>query len=460
MSLRLRIVLSLAALAAAATSVASGTAYWSTKTQLYDTLDASLDEVAELVKRTGDRPMPRVSNTGTVSNTTAPYSLPSYRDIERETRHLVYATQLLDREGNVIPRTIPDYDGDRTLPVDATDRAVATNGGSSRRDVDTDGQELRLLTVALRNGGAVQIARDLSETTNVLDSLRTRYVALALAVSAAAAALGLWIAQRVTRPLVQLTGAVEQVTRTRQFDHAVAGEGRDETGRLAAAFNQMLGALARSRDQQQQLVQDAGHELRTPLTSLRTNVSILRKHERLSPDQMARTVDDISSELVELSTLVNEIVELATDRRDDEPVQLVDLRSIVERCAERIQRRKTREVRVVADGSLVNGRVNALERAIGNLIDNAAKFDPTAAPIDVEVRDGRISVRDHGPGIAPDDLPHVFERFYRSVAARSTTGSGLGLAIVSDIVTNHGGRVDVANAPGGGAVFTIELPTA
>ncbi len=454
MSLRLRIVVSLAALAAAATSAACGVAYLSTRSSLFDEIDSSLDDVQQVISRAGDRPTFRPGDLSPGG-----VALPTYREIERQTRGLVYATQLLDNTGTVVTRSAID-DGARTLPVDDTDRRIAAQGGTARRDVSTGGQDLRILTTSLRGGGAVQIARDLDETNNVLASLRARYIALALAVSAAAAALGFWIAGRVTRPLVQLTGAVESVTRTGNFDHAVGGEGKDETGRLAAAFNKMLGALARSREQQQQLVQDAGHELRTPLTSLRTNVSLLRRHDRLSPDQMARTVDDISSELVELSTLVNEIVELATDRRDDEPVQAVELRTIVDRCAERLQRRKGRTVVAVCDGTVVNGRVGALERAIGNLIDNAAKFDTGDAPIEVDVRNGRVTVRDHGPGIAPDDLGHVFERFYRSAAARSTPGSGLGLAIVRDIVTGHGGTVTAANAPDGGALFTITLPTA
>lgn len=454
MSLRLRIVLSLAALAAAATSLACAMAYLSTRASLYDEIDASLDDVQRIITRPLERPF---SPPGSTLLNGVP--VPSFRDIQRQTRGLVYATQYLDASGAIVSSGSND-DPTRALPVDQDDLEVVARGGTVRRDVNVDGHDLRILTVPLQGGGAAQIARDLAETNRVLDNLRIRYIGLAVAVSTAAAAAGLWIAQRATRPLVRLTSAVESVTRTGQLDHAVAGEGKDETGRLALAFNQMLGALARSREQQQQLVQDAGHELRTPLTSLRTNVSLLRKHDRLSPDQMARTIDDISSELVELSTLVNEIVELATDRRDDEPPQLVDLRSIVERCAERVQRRRNCQVLVVSDGSVVNCRVNALERAIGNVIDNAAKFDGSGQPIEVDVRNGRVVVRDHGPGVAPDDLDRVFERFYRSVEARATPGSGLGLAIVRDVVGGHGGTVTVANAPDGGAVFTITLPPA
>ncbi len=458
MSLRLRIVLSLAALAAAATSIACGTAYFSTRSRLYEEVDRSITEVQRAVVRLYDRPLnrPGDNNSGIGPGNSGTFSPPSLREIENRTRQLVYATQFIDQSGTIVATPASELTS-RPLPVDSDDRKIAAEGGSILRDVSTDQVDLRILTVAIPGRGAVQIARDLSETHNVLDALRTRYVTLALVVSGIAAALGFWIAQRVTRPLLQLTAAVERVSITGQLDHAVDGEGKDETGRLAAAFNGMLGALARSREQQQQLVQDAGHELRTPLTSIRTNVSVLRKHDRLSPEQMARTVDDLSSELIELSTLVNEIIELATDARDDEPMQLTDLRSIVERSAERAERRAGRTVSIVADGSVVNVRVNAVERAVGNLIDNAAKFDDSGRPIDVTVRNGSIAVRDHGPGIAAEDLEHVFDRFYRAAAARSKNGSGLGLAIVRDIVTAHGGSVKVVNAEDGGAVFTIEL---
>ena len=460
MGLRLRIVLSLAVLAAASTTLACATAYWTTESRLYQEVDRAIDDVKNLLVR-NERPNIRPGNNGGNDNPSSLFGAAGtlYREFESRSRQLVYATQFLDSSGNVVVSPLSEF-STRTLPVDAKDKQIATDGGSLRRDVATDSRDLRVLTTSLPGRGAVQIARDLTETHTVLDSLRIRYFALAVSVSAVAAAIGLWIALRVTRPLVQLTTAVELVSSTGQFGHEVAGEGKDETGRLAAAFNRMLGALDQSREQQQQLVQDAGHELRTPLTSIRTNVSVLKKHDRLTPEQMARTVDDIQSELVELTTLVNEIVELATNARDDEVPQVVDLRSIIERSAERAERRTGRGVTVVADGSMVNGRVNALERAIGNLVDNAAKFDDSGRPIEITVRNGRVAVRDHGPGIADYDIAHVFDRFYRAPAARSKNGSGLGLAIVRDSVIAHGGPVSAANAPDGGALVTIELPTA
>jgi two-component system sensor histidine kinase MprB len=274
-----------------------------------------------------------------------------------------------------------------------------------------------------------------------------------------AAALAGWlIGRQVTRRLVRLTEAADDVAVTGRLDVEVPVSGSDETGRLGKAFNGMLGALARSRDQQQQLVQDAGHELRTPLTSLRTNVAVLRRMEDLAPEARQQLVDDLDSETKELTALVNELVELATDRRDDEPAQECGLGALCEQAATRVRRRTGREVTVDSDGTVVSCRPSALDRAIVNLIDNAAKFSPTGA-IEVDVRAGRLAVSDRGPGIPEDDLAHIFDRFYRSVASRSLPGSGLGLAIVRDIVESHGGSVFAEPRDGGGTTVGFILPT-
>ena len=223
----------------------------------------------------------------------------------------------------------------------------------------------------------------------------------------------------------------------------------------------MLDALQRSKQEQQQLVQDAGHELRTPLTSLRTNVSVLRRrNDSLSAEQREQVLADLDSETRELTDLVNELVELATDRRDDEPVQPVRLADVAERAAARARRRFGRDVTVNGDESLLDGRPMALERALQNLVDNACKFSDDG-PVEVTVADGTVTVRDHGPGLVDADIPHLFDRFYRSVEMRSKPGSGLGLSIVRSIVEGHGGGVFARNADGGGAAigFVLPLPT-
>jgi two-component system sensor histidine kinase MprB len=303
----------------------------------------------------------------------------------------------------------------------------------------------------------VQIARSSRETERALSVIRRRTLQSVALVIIGAALLGWLIGRQVTRRLVRITQAADDVASTGRLDVEVPVSGADETGRLGSAFNRMLGALARSRDQQHQLVQDASHELRTPLTSLRTNVAVLGRMESLAPEARKQLLDDLDSETKELTALVNELVELATDRRDDEPAQDCDLESLCEQAAARVRRRTGRDITVVGDGSVVSCRPSALDRAVVNIIDNAAKFSD-AGVIDVVVVQGRVAVSDRGAGIPSEDLPHIFDRFYRSVVSRSQPGSGLGLAIVRDIVESHGGTVFAEAREGGGTTVGFTLP--
>jgi two-component system sensor histidine kinase MprB len=207
----------------------------------------------------------------------------------------------------------------------------------------------------------------------------------------------------------------------------------------------MLDALHRSKREQQQLVQDAGHELRTPLTSLRTNVSVLRRRfDNLQPEAREQLLNDLDSETRELTDLVNELVELATESRDDEVTQTVALADIAEKVVGRARRRFTGTIELAVDDSLVEGRPQAIERAMQNLVGNACKFAPDGT-IEVSVSAGVFAVRDHGPGLLADDIPHLFDRFYRSVSMRSKPGSGLGLSIVKSMADVHGGTVFAGN---------------
>jgi two-component system sensor histidine kinase MprB len=296
----------------------------------------------------------------------------------------------------------------------------------------------------------------------VLNALRLWIGVVIVVVSGIGALAGWLIARKATKPLVQLTDAAEEVASSGRLDVDVPPAGNDEPGRLARAFATMLAALGQSRDQQQQLVQDAGHELRTPLTSLRTNVETLRRYENLPEPTRQAILSDLEIETRELGTLVDELVQLATDTYDDEPEQIVALDHVVDRVAERVRRRtgRTVTVTVATTPCSVVGKPRDLARAIGNLVDNAAKFSEAPTPVEVTVDRSTVVVRDHGPGIPEADLPHVFTRFYRSPEARSKPGSGLGLSIVDQTARAHEGSVTVANAPDGGAVFTFALPEA
>lgn len=347
------------------------------------------------------------------------------------------------------------------LDVTAYDLAVARGEAPSGqlRTVAAQEDGYRVMTMRVDGVGGLQVARSLEESESLLGLLRIRLALLALVATAGAVLTGWFVARHISRPVVGLAAVAEDIAASGRLDREIpVVPGRDETARLSRAFATMVDALRRSRDQQQQLVQDAGHELRTPLTSARTNIHTLRRHPDLPPEQREQILGDVDMELRELTALSNELVALAMDAGDDEPEQHVDLAEIASRAVERARRRSQRPFVTAFTPSPVVGRPRQLRRAVDNLLDNANKFSPPDAPIEVTVADGRLQVRDHGPGIPPGDLPHVFDRFYRSTASRSLPGSGLGLAIVQATMDAHGGRATAANHPEGGAVLTLELP--
>jgi len=348
------------------------------------------------------------------------------------------------------------------LPVSDVARTLASAGAPGRA-VTTEvvvGRDTYRERITALGGdrGALQVAVDIDETQRVLHGMANQIAGLSLGVLLAAAAAGWLLAWRITRRLVRLTGIAEEVSLDGRIDHEVPVEGRDEVARLSASFNTMLGRLAASRETQDRLVQDAAHELRTPLTSLRTNATVLRRIGELSPDARDQLIADVQGETRELSNLVDELVELALSGRSDEVEEPVELAAVARHAAERVQRRTGREVRIDADGSVVRGRRQGLERAVGNLLENAAKFDGEGnEALEVRVDGGRVTVLDRGPGIDAADAERVFDRFYRADTARGLPGSGLGLAIVRDVALAHGGTVFTQPRPGGGAAvgFTV-----
>jgi two-component system sensor histidine kinase MprB len=236
-------------------------------------------------------------------------------------------------------------------------------------------------------------------------------------------------------------------------------ERTDEIGRLAVSFRSMLDALEASRQQQHRLIHDAGHEMRTPLTSMRANVALLERAVDLPADERAEVLAAIGSELVELSSLFDEMIELATDQRDDELASApLDLDHVVRNVAATWHRRSDRPITVESSSSMVMGDSAMLERALTNLVNNADKFSPPGTPIEIVASEGSVSVRDSGPGIPLEERPRIFDRFYRTEATRSMPGSGLGLSIVAQVVERHGGEVWVSDSPSGGADIGFRLP--
>jgi two-component system sensor histidine kinase MprB len=449
MTLRGKIAIAMALLTAVTAIIVATTTYVVTDQRVRVEVDQYLDTYAQRFQDPDGRQAAVMC-----SGETNRRQLPSVRRGGDDGSVDGVAFQCLDRSGDSVALI-----GVNELPINARDRVIAAAGrGTQTRTVASDGTTWRVKTVGIAQGGAVQIARDYGETNRVLSSLKIWLFFVVIAASAVSALVGWLIARRSTKPLVQLTNAAEAVATTGRLDVEVPPAGKDEPGRLARSFATMLAALGQSRDQQQQLVQDAGHELRTPLTSLRTNVETLQRYPDLPVETRDSILLDLQSETRELGSLVDELVQLATDTWDDEPEEQVSLDQIVERVAERARRRTGRDVVVVSEPATMFGRPRELTRAIGNLVDNATKFSEGPSPVEVAVRPGVVEVRDHGSGVAEGDQAQIFNRFYRSADARSKPGSGLGLAIVDQIVRSHEGRVSVRNAPDGGAIFTIEFP--
>jgi two-component system sensor histidine kinase MprB len=360
--------------------------------------------------------------------------------------------------------------GRDAIPVTSADTAVAHGAPAVLHTVNADGKHLRVYTEQLRAGngqllGAVAVARPLSDVTDPLTTLAWVLLAVAGIGVVGAGAAGTVIARAGLRPVDRLTGTVEHIARTEDLSVRIPVEGSDEIARLSESFNAMTAALASSRERQQQLIADAGHELRTPLTSLRTNIELLERSEAtgraLPPEDRRALLASVKAQMTELAVLIGDLQELSRPAAAAPTLRVVALHDVTETALARARLRGP-DLKILAgvDPWFVRGEGAALERAIVNLMDNAVKFSPSGGVIEVRLSGGQLTVRDHGPGIPADELPHVFERFWRSPSARSLPGSGLGLSIVARTVQQSGGEVSLAPAQGGGTLATIRLPGA
>ena len=349
---------------------------------------------------------------------------------------------------------------EEALPVDARTREIAASGsGEQLTDRTVDGTHLRVLTRAFPERGAIQLARPLDEVDRQLE----RVLLVLLVVGALGVALGAALAALVARtalaPISRFTRRTEELTGDPDPSHRIDATGSDELGRLARSFNSTLDSLERSVEAQRQLVADASHELRTPIASLRANIQTLERAGELPPAEQARLRADIIQELDELTSLVADIVELARGAGRAEPVDDVRVDEILASVLERTRARSANGtiLRARSEPTVVRGDPERIQRAISNLVDNAVKWSPAGGVVEIDLSGGELTVRDHGPGFAEEDLPHVFERFYRAGSARRLPGSGLGLAIVRQAADAHGGAVSASNAPGGGAEVRVSF---
>jgi two-component system, OmpR family, sensor histidine kinase MprB len=364
--------------------------------------------------------------------------------------------QLVRSDGSVLapPRQ------DLRIPVDDDVLAVAGQQGAVAfwRNVDVDGTHLRVFTFSYGPDAAIQVARPLTEVDESLRRIGLVLLLIAAGGIVIAAGLGLVVARAALSPVRDLTETIERVSETQDLTERIDVSGNDELSRLAISFNTMLGALEESTRAQRQLVADASHELRTPLTSVRTNIEVLAGDRMLAPEDRARLLTDVVEQLGEMTTLISELIELARAEQIAAEPEDVRLDLLVADAVERARRNRPEVVYTVdLEPATVPGVPATLERAVVNLLDNAAKWSPAGAEVEVAVRDGRLIVRDHGPGIADEDLPYVFDRFYRARAARGLPGSGLGLAIVRQVAESHGGGVVAERAEGGGTRMVLTL---
>ena len=439
MSIRRRIALVSAAAVAIAVVLISVVTFVGARRQVLSPIDDSLLARADVVER-----------------------------LRPEALFAVFGIERIDaRRERIVPGGVGDFDASYYQVIFANGPVVNAgevdlilpepSGGDLNRDEPTlrsewvDDVHLRIVTVMRNDGDVVlQIGRPLTEADTALARLAVVLMVGGVVGIALAGGLGLVVAKQAVKPIDELTVAVGNIAETQAFSDRVEVVGDDEVAELSREFNLLLDELETSQLEQARLVRDAGHELRTPLTALRTNLEVLRRHE-VEPAERAEILSAANTEVEELALLVAEVVDLATDRYEEEPVSSIALGDVAETVIARLNSRKGRAVELTSDGSIVLGKTHALERALSNIVGNADKFTPTDGAISVAVSGGGVTVSDDGPGFASQDLPHVFERFYRSDAARSTPGSGLGLSIVKQIIDDHGGEVFARNTVDGGA---------
>jgi two-component system, OmpR family, sensor histidine kinase MprB len=357
------------------------------------------------------------------------------------------------------------------IPPSARERRIAASGrGSALEDRTVKGTHLRVYTIgtpgvagggAAGRGaaarGAVMIARPLGEVDRELDRIVLILLIVGLAGIAIAALLGALVARTALAPIARFTRRTEALAGELDLSERLQVSGGEELERLALSFNKTLAALQRSLAAQRQLIADASHELRTPIASLRANIQILQDAERLPASEQVRLRADIVEELDELTSLVGDVVELARGSRSSGEREDVRLDELVAQAVERTRRRGGLQFELDLSPTVIRGEAERISRAVSNLLENARKWSPSDGVVEVALREGVLTVRDHGPGFAPADLARVFERFYRSESARKRPGSGLGLAIVRQAAEAHGGYARASNAAGGGALLEVSF---
>lgn len=468
MTLRIQIAIALGGLAAVAAVSAALFSYASVDQQLRAETDTFLDDRSSLVL---SFIATRAELANGISEVPEASDVADPNPVESVTRYDV-AIQLLRRDGTVVVST-----AGVVLPVSQAefDQALqSADAISSQLQIDDRTYDTRLVGFDAPNGqrAVVQIGRDITGQIDTLEQLRFRLILLVSAVVAAGAVAGYFLANKLVRPLDKLRSATRAVADTKDFSEAISVEGSGEIADVADDFNLMLAKLDESLLQQRRLVQDASHELRAPLSTLRANVE-LSQRMAVRGQTHGQDVDASDSEYIallgtalgeadELSRLVDELVNLASFPFDESPIELLDLGEVTTSTVEefRLRHPDRRTALRVHDNEPIKGKRAHLERAVTNVLANAAKFSAADTAVEISVKGNRVIVNDRGPGILEADLDRVFDKFYRSPTVQTIEGSGLGLAFVAEVVQAHGGTVQAMNRDGGGATITLDIPPA
>ncbi|MFW5420671.1 HAMP domain-containing histidine kinase [Nocardiopsis sp. CNT-189] len=445
--LRVRLAAATAGAVAAAVVAGAVVGYLIVRDQLYDSLDLSLRREATRVER-------QIGEADWIGSAECLYlTAPS-------------CVQIIGADGGVDPRPGPDTPW---IPQ----RAFAAARGESGPFYTESGIgeiPIRGYVAPLDGGGAVQVSVRADQVERSVADVGIRLAAAGAGGVALAGLLGYAVARTGLRPVERLTRTAETIAATRDPRHRIGLPGRDELSRLAQSFDTMLAELEASAEAQRRLVADASHELRTPLTGLRANIDLLARD--LPPERRARLVRTLRGQTASMTGLVNDLIELARGESPDRPAEAVRLDELVRHCAgEQRRNRPGAEFDLGLEPAVVEAVPERLARAVTNLLDNAAKFGSGAGPIEVRLRGpapegpdapagAELTVRDRGPGIPDEDLPHVFDRFYRSPSARSLPGSGLGLAIVAQVAEACGASVRAERPEGGGTLVRLSFPAA
>ena len=365
--------------------------------------------------------------------------------------------QLITPDGGICPGASEKL----RIPADQQARALAhSSSGQYFTDKTVAGHHIRVLATAVRGIGALEVALPLSDVDHTLSKELLLVVLIAIGGILLAGLLGFLVARTAVAPIARFTRQTERIAANpERLEHErLDVHGDDELARLAGTFNSTLDALERSIESQRNLVADASHELRTPIATLRANLQLLHDEHLLSPEDRTALRSDMIEELDELTALVSDVVELARGSKISGSTGEVRLDQIVSEGLERARRRAPGlQFDVEVEPTLVRGEGHRIARAVTNVLDNAAKWSPERGTVEVRLRGGVLTVRDHGPGFHTEDLPFVFDRFHRARDARSKPGSGLGLAIVRQAADAHDGFAEAANHPDGGAVLRVSF---